>query len=277
MQKNRIVLLALKALLMELSLHPKPGLVDPLDNGSHSDMDYLTFLDSCFALAPGFDRYFDAGLYHQGTAPQLFDMIRSIGIENEKAMFKATVDINTHKGANFLFGIVLAALAYFELPDLLSLRQGIKDMTAGLVDRELRSLTEYKTHGEKIFERYRYTGIRGEAEAGLPCVFELALPILMEEESDFSYRLKKALLALIAVNDDANMLKRGGMSGLEYGKELAGMPYEDIDSHLETMNSRFKERNLSPGGSADLLALTIFLYYYQKEYDEISETAISSV
>ena len=41
---------AVRALYEELALAPKPGLVSPLDSGSHSDMTVQTFLRSLFAL-----------------------------------------------------------------------------------------------------------------------------------------------------------------------------------------------------------------------------------
>ena len=264
MKKNDLVSLALKSLILEVSLYPKPGLVDPMDLGSHDDMDYNMFLESCFALVPGFEAYFDAGLNHRGTLPELFEVIRNVGIENEKAMFHATENVNTHKGANFLYGVVIAAIAFMDMPDLKTLREGIQAMTSGLVDAELKSLTVYKTHGERMFCDYGFTGIRGEVEAGIPHVFEVALPML-DSDNDKVVARKKALLALMQSNNDTNMLKRGGIEGLEFGKSRAHSPYQDLDEHLIQMNYEFIERNLSPGGTADLLALSIFIQMYRDQ------------
>ncbi|WP_342622063.1 triphosphoribosyl-dephospho-CoA synthase CitG [Erysipelothrix sp. P66] len=264
MKKNKIVLLALKSLILEVSLYPKPGLVDPLDSGSHDDMDYNMFIESCFALVPGFEAYFDAGLQHQGSLPELFNVIRKVGIENERAMFDATSNVNTHKGANFLYGVVIAAIAYLKTPDLKTLREGIQAMTEGLVEAELSSLTSFRTHGERMFRDYGFTGIRGEVEMGIPHVFEVALPIL-DSEDDQEVARKKALLALMRSNNDTNMVKRGGIEGLEYGKFLAHCDYNDLDAHLIQMNHAFIERNLSPGGTADLLALSIFIQMYRDQ------------
>lgn len=262
MKKNEIVLLALKSLILEVSLYPKPGLVDPLDSGSHDDMDYNMFLESCFALVPGFEAYFEAGFHHHGSLPELFDVIRNVGIENEKAMFRATENVNTHKGANFLYGVVIAAIAYLKAPDLKILREGIQQMTSGLVDAELASLTDYRTHGERMYRDYGFTGIRGEVEAGIPHVFEFALPIL-DSEDDHVLARKKALLALMQSNNDTNMVKRGGIEGLKYGKSMASSSFNDLDEHLVQMNHEFIKRNLSPGGTADLLALSIFIQMYR--------------
>ncbi len=264
MNEDLIVELALKSLVQEVSLHPKPGLVDPVDCGAHDDMDYYTFIDSCFALAPGFRNYYQAGRAHQGSPRALFDKIRSVGMENEASMFSATGNINTHKGANFLYGVAIAAIAYLGEPTLDELRAVIQEMTAGIVEEELASLTNFRTHGEKVYQEFGYTGIRGEVEEGLPLIFETALPII-QEKRDYQENLKRALLALIRENNDSNMLKRGGIEGLNYGKELARQPYEDIDAHIQMMNQEFIRKNLNPGGTADLLALAIFLMMYQKE------------
>ncbi|MEG0327321.1 MAG: triphosphoribosyl-dephospho-CoA synthase CitG [Erysipelothrix sp.] len=262
---DKLVSCATKALVVEVSLYPKPGLVDPVDSGAHLDMDYITFMESCFALMPGFKIYIETGMNHQGDLKELFNLIRKIGMENESRMFSATENVNTHKGANFMFGIILAAIGYLDNPSLEELQETIKTMTSGLVENELQNLHEFRTHGEKMYQQYGYTGIRGEVESGIPHAFNIGYPILSYEEGSFDTRLKHALLAIMASNDDANMLKRGGYEGLQTGKEWSQKKYINLNQHLSDMNKKFIEDNLSPGGSADLLAVSIFLYYYQKE------------
>ena len=264
MNEDLMVELAIKSLIQEVSLHPKPGLVDPVDSGAHDDMDYYTFLDSCFALTPGFRNYYRTGQAHQGSPRELFDKIRGVGMANEESMFIATGNVNTHKGANFLYGVAIAAMAYLGEPTLEELRAMIKEMTAGIVEEELASLHSFYTHGEKVYEEFGYTGIRGEVEEGLPLVFEIALPII-SEGNNYQENLKRALLELIKLNNDSNMLKRGGIEGLKYGKELANQSYQDIDDHIRMMNQEFIRKNLNPGGTADLLALAIFLKLYENE------------
>lgn len=258
MTEDQIIELALKSLIQEVSLYPKPGLVDPVDCGAHIDMDYYTFIDSCFALLPGFRNYYRTGAQHKGTLKELFEKIRIVGLENEKLMFKATKNINTHKGANFLYGVVISAWAYSVNPNLEDLRSTIKEMTEGLVESELESLKDFSTHGEVVYKNYGFTGIRGEVEKGIPLVFETVLPILNNHE-DYHLSLKMALLELIKLNNDSNILKRGGIEGLEFAKRLANQPYENLDRHLIMMNESFIQKNLSPGGTADLLALSIFI------------------
>ena len=261
--KNKILDLALKSLVLEVSLYPKPGLVDPLDSGSHSDMDYFLFLESCFALSQGFEKYLEDGENHTGSSRELFDKIRHTGMLIEHDMYAATDNVNTHKGANFLYGVVLSAIAFLDYPSLDVLQEEIKKMTEGLVFEELGSLKEYKTHGEKVFNEFGFTGIRGEVEEGLPLVFNHALPTL-KSTNNREEGMKLALLELIKHNNDSNMLKRGGFEGLTLGKDLALKPYKDLDKHLLEMNDIFKEYNLSPGGTADLLALSVFLQDYEQ-------------
>lgn len=97
---------AKKALLYELALTPSPGLVDRANTGSHTDMNFFVFLDSALALGPYLDKYYQAGLVHQGDLKALFERLRYLGAQAEEAMFQATQGINTHKGINFSrFGI----------------------------------------------------------------------------------------------------------------------------------------------------------------------------
>lgn len=261
-REDYLIDLAIKSLIIEVSLYPKPGLVDPLDNGSHTDMDYFTFIDSCFALRSGFNNYFSTGFNHIGSPRELFDKIRIVGMDNEDSMFNATNNINTHKGANFLYGVVIAAIGYRDFPSLDDLQITIKEMTKGLVYEELESLKEYKTHGEKVYEEYGFTGIRGEVEEGIPHAFDIAMPLI--ELDNLEDSIKLALLKLIENNNDSNIIKRGGIAGLNFAKDIASEEYDNINDHLSLMNDEFIKLNISPGGSADLLALSIFLKLYEQ-------------
>lgn len=265
--ETRVAELALQALIHEVSLSPKPGLVCPNCSGSHQDMNYSTFLQSAFALYPGFIEYYSIGKNHHGSLPDLLTKIRQPGIRNEERMFSATQGINTHKGANFIFGILLALIGNKNNPSIDELPHLIREMTFGLVSRELQPIDTPTTHGELQFLKHQARGIRGEVEDGLPHVFEIALPILLNSTQSFDTSCKLALNALIATNHDSNMIRRGGLEGLEYGKSLSNQQFDNIDDHFRTLNVLFMERNLSPGGSADLLATAIFLYHYHNEHN----------
>jgi len=269
---NPFVNQAIKALIYEVILSPKPGLVDAFDSGAHHDMDIYTFIDSSFSLQASFGKYYHAGFTHTGSEKELFHLIREVGKEAENIMLQATGHVNTHKGANFSFGVVLAAMGAchqanaYELETIIIY---IKKMTMGLVQSELQDSSSTKTHGEKIFKRFGITGVRGEVENGFPLIFNYALPYL-KSHSDVSLteRLLRTLLLIMSKNDDTNILSRGSMQDLLFIKEestrLLNLPSPALWMGLEAFSVKCNALNLSPGGSADLLALTIFFGFYTK-------------
>jgi len=277
-----------EAILSEVILSPKPGLVDSLDAGAHKDMDIYTFLLSATSLYDGFYDFSKAGLLHEGTKQELFMKIRPIGMDVEKRMFEATGNINTHKGIIFSMGIVLSAAGYylkdksddeiesFNASDTEAVFLLIREMTAGLVKKDFKNLPEKTkyTHGETLFLKHGFTGIRGEAEEGYPVVRLDALPKLRQmKDSEFSFeeKLLEILLLLMSITEDSNVVSRGGIEALSYVKsqaksflEKGGMKNPDSREILKQMNEDFVVRNISPGGSADLLSIVIFFGKLEK-------------
>lgn len=261
---------AIKALIHEAALTPKPGLVDALDTGAHTDMDFTLFIESAFSFRDSFEAYYLAGYQNQNDPIHVFNTIRQIGIMAENKMFETTHNVNTHKGANFSFGIVLAAIGAcdaLQTPSLNDVVAYIKRMTCGLTSRELYNLEHFTTHGERMFKEYGILGIRGEVEHGFPLITDYALPYLKNHsEHPIKERLLGTLLVLMVHNDDSNILKRGGIDALDFAKHEASrilaLSPVCFESEITLLNQQFIEKNLSPGGSADLLALTIFLGYH---------------
>lgn len=267
---------ATRALMYEVTLHPKPGLVDPIDSGAHHDMNIYTFLDSVSALTPYFDSYYEAGLHHRGTYRELFDVLREIGIDAEKDMFKATNHVNTHKGANFSFSVILGATGYYfqknpvevyDETDTANILQIVKKMTAHLIQEDLLKLTPNKklTNGEKLFIEKGRTGIRGEAAAGYPALNNLLLPYFRKNKDlDSKSLLLRGLLLLMSQIEDGNILHRGSEEDwLTIKEESAHIlsqtdTLEELEQALIAYNEILKARYLSPGGAADLLALGIY-------------------
>lgn len=273
---------AQRAILYEAVLTPKPGLVDAVNTGSHHDMDIFTFIDSSSNLFKGFYLYAKAGLECKGSEKELFSAIRKIGIQVEKDMFKATKNINTHKGINFSMGIVLAAVGYYlrdkdideniilAPSDTDEILNTVRVMTEGLVKRDFENIKkkEKLTHGEKLYVEKGFSGIRGEAERGFPTVEKTSLPRLREiGHSDMSMeqKLLDVLFHLMSISDDSNIVNRGGLEGLDFVKAASkefletGIIFEDgFREKIQEMNNLFVEKNISPGGSADLLSITIF-------------------
>lgn len=272
--------LATESILFEVILTPKPGLVDAKDPGSHSDMDIFTFVRSAVSLSHGFQEFFHAGFDHEGSMETLFTGLRPLGMEIEERMFQATSSVNTHKGIIFSLGIILAAVGKFEssrnaegrytASDTEKVLQLVKAMTRGLVLTDFGNLARRspRTHGERLYVEHGFTGIRGEAEAGYPILKEKALPLLRQmkhEDLTLEQKLLETLVLFMAHAEDTNVVTRGGIDALTYVQDRAkaflnhgGVRQSHYIELLNQMNRDFKEKNLSPGGAADLLSLAIF-------------------
>ena len=258
--------LASQAMRDEVSLSPKPGLVDRFDSGAHSDMDLPLFLKSIHAIAPFLEKM-ERMTPRDGASDKVLPLIRPVGIRAEAAMFEASGGINTHRGQIFCMGVCTAAA--IRRPgsprDILDEAGRIcRGITGELTD----AIGYAQSHGERAFRRYGSTGIRGEAENGFPSVANCALPAfrasflkgVSREEAAL-----EALLHLMAVVEDSTVLHRRGMRGLSLMRREAevflrngGMSQDGAYAKLIKMNRFFIHENISPGGCADLLALTLF-------------------
>ncbi len=102
----------------------------------------------------------------------------------------------------------------------------------------------------------RPAGARGEALAEFPHVRRAAAVLAAEGPH-------AALLKLLAEVEDTNLLHRGGPEGLRFVREQAADilsgPAADRAPRLEALDDACIARNLSPGGSADLLAAAMLL------------------
>lgn len=273
-----IARLSCRALLYEVCTTPKPGLVDREGNGSHKDMDIFTFMDSASALWPYFQSCARIGRQTAGLSPQhTFLQIRSRGRKAEADMFSATKGVNTHKGAIFSMGILCAALGrlpreHWRQSDIV-LRE-CAAMTAGLVAADFAGLTRENavTIGQKLYLEYQITGVRGQMEAGLPAVKDIGLPTLkrgLAQGLDINRAGCGTLLALITAATDTNLIARSSLSVWQetvsrLKQLLKDNPYPDPDT-LHGLDREFIEKNLSPGGSADLLAVCYLLYFLENE------------
>ncbi|GKX58685.1 triphosphoribosyl-dephospho-CoA synthase CitG [Leminorella grimontii] len=271
--------LSYRAMMEEVLLTPKPGLVDRQNSGSHRDMDSRSFARSARAVADGLPEFVYLG-YAQGNVPaaQALPSLRAPGMACERAMYRATGGVNTHKGAVFAFGLLCAAagrlLARGVPIEAQALCQEVADVCRGMVMRELASVKEARTAGERFYLSYGFTGARGEAESGFATALDYGLPAYRESlrqgwSSERS--LHQALLTLMAHNDDTNLVSRGGVEGLRFARNEArallndgGMAHPQAKARLAALDDAFIAKNLSPGGSADLLAVTWFLAHLPK-------------
>ncbi|MDI3361906.1 triphosphoribosyl-dephospho-CoA synthase CitG [Lelliottia sp. V89_10] len=247
--------LAEEALWLELELTPKPGLVDKLNNGSHRDMDHGLFVRSITAIAPWFSRFAELGAEHAAKpASEQLRLIRPMGMACEQAMYAATGGINTHKGGIFALGLLCFAAGRVPNENAHTLCCEVSNMCRGLVDRELAGRSGRATAGERQYQDYGLTGARGEAESGFATVRKVLAQWNRQSVHDL-------LLRLMVVNQDSNLVSRGGMEGLRYVQRYA----QHLVAHgwdraaLAEMDNALIARNLSPGGSADLLSVGIVL------------------
>lgn len=243
--------LAEEALWQELELTPKPGLVDRLNNGSHRDMDHALFARSIAAIVPWFSRFTALGAEHaEKPACEQLRLLRPAGIACEQAMYAATGGVNTHKGGIFALGLLCFAAGRLTDVNALSLCHEVSELCHGMVARELASRGSMATAGERQFHLFGLTGARGEAESGFATVRKM-LPYWNR------HHLHDALLRLMSINPDSNLVSRGGMGGLgyvqQYARELLDNGWDK--EALLTMDRALIARNLSPGGSADLLSV----------------------
>lgn len=243
--------LAERALRLELDTTPKPGLVDRRDNGAHKDMDYALMSKSISALRPYLTRLAVESAKDIDPAK-----IKEIGIEAEKAMLKATGGVNTHKGALFCIGLSVAAASYLASTTGSVEAYSFKE----LVSRAASEIPSARgTHGAEAKRSFKAVGALENARAAYPELFADWLPYYRSLESD-PFRCHKTLLHIMTTLDDTNILHRRGAEGLAHAEAEAARLLEDFsESGLSSLNKDFIRENISPGGSADMLSLTIFI------------------
>lgn len=250
---------AVRALACELDTWPKPGLVSGRDAGSHADMDGATFARAIAAFGPFFRAFAAAG-----DAP--FETLRAIGIAAERAMLHATGGVNTHRGAIFGLGLLAAAAGHPDagagvpLGAIVAARWGRAILAA---PRDMAS------HGSRVARLHGVEGARGEAACGFPSVYAIGLPALRAARragADPNAARVEACFALIAGIADTNLLHRGGAAGAADAKRLAraflaagGVRRAGWEAAAAAVHARFVAAGLSPGGAADLLAMTLFV------------------
>lgn len=259
--------LASRCLHLEVETWPKPGLVSHVDNGSHADMDAAMLHRSAASLAPFFTAI--AAAAADGAN---MDRLRAIGIAAEAEMFAATSGVNTHRGAIFGLGLLCAAAA-------------LRDRNGAALGATARGRFSsaiaagpvmLHSHGTKAGRAYGARGARGEAIDGFPSVYDIGAPALIEglrlAPHDPEAARVHAIFALIAVVIDTNILHRGGAEGLAFAQARAreflkqgGVAAPDWREKAAGVHAEFVARRLSPGGSADLLAMSLFVHAVEVE------------
>lgn len=259
----------------EVDATPKPGLVDKDNAGAHRDMDWHTFAASTDAIVPHLRKMAEKGWDWEGTGEELFAALRPMGAAAEKAMFRATGNVNTHKGIIFSLGLVtsftLWLLARTGTVDSEKTLATIAEAVTPLLERDFAKIDPYHphTHGEILYVQHGCRGIRGEAMDGFPAVRDTALPALRkfrEEGRPDNEAYIQTLLLLLAQVEDTNILSRSDAETLQQAQQDAKAVLEKGGAFTPEgiqavwdLNEKFVKQNISPGGCADLLILAIFL------------------
>lgn len=262
--------LATRALKAELNTTPKPGLVDTHDSGAHRDMDHALMMRSIRALHPYFVQL--ATLGYDSTQLPAHDDIVSIGLEAEKAMFKSTGGVNTYKGALFSMGLALTAATYIIGRGKVAMTTHGKeyvpgDLLSAIIIQLANGFPDTSgTHGSRA-KQLAQSGCSlksalDNAREGYSQLFGEWLPFYETRiKGDDSYVKHKTLLRIMCDLDDTNIVYRTDYDTMLNVKTLARHLLEDFsEAGIEDMNRDFVGRNISPGGSADMLALVVFLF-----------------
>lgn len=267
-----IARLATQALQAELDTTPKPGLVDKDNNGAHRDMDYALMQRSIDTLHPYFVKL---ALLGCADALPTHTSIRDIGIEAERAMLSATNGVNTHKGALFSMGLAVVAAAHEERKiaaneeQILKERNGGEDVLVSLQTTIKALAASFPdtsgTHGSKAKLLSKgTTAIKGaldNAREGYEMLFAEWLPFYIERRKERdAHTLHKTLLRIMCDLDDTNVIYRTDLATAEEVKQEARALLDSFSkAALKDMDRHYTTRNISPGGAADMLSLTIFI------------------
>ena len=245
--------LAVQSIKAELDTTPKPGLVDKADNGAHSDMDYNLMLKSIYSLHPYFTEL-SCLAYNEDVIN--IDKIKTIGIEAEKQMLFTTNGVNTYKGALFSMGLVLYAASY-----LCQQRDKVQEQQLQKTIKLLSSKFSQPddTHGKKVIEKHNIKGALNSAIDGYTLLFDEWLPFFIKHKNE-EHSLIKLLLFIMTNLDDTNIYYRKGEEVVAHVKQQAQEILDDFSiDRVEKLNREFVKENISPGGAADMLSLTLFI------------------
>jgi holo-ACP synthase CitX len=248
----------ISSIYSELDLYPKFGLVSRHDSGCHTDMDSNTFVESIFAIKPFIKEFILYGINDLDDPLKL----QEIGIEAEKAMLRATLNVNTHKGLIFALGVFLPSLtkAILKQEDIGFLKQEIKHISEVVIGDYYKNIAtkEHKSHGDEIYLLHNLKGLRGEALNGFNIIFDI--PSFKDTPSLLRYH--EFLISFMSILDDTTIIHKTNIDTLN---EVKSVFSDFVDKGGYTANKEiiiqlsesYKKRNISPGGSADLLVLKI--------------------
>ncbi|MEB0227136.1 triphosphoribosyl-dephospho-CoA synthase [Pseudomonas sp. 10S4] len=263
---ERLADLAVDALIDEADLSPKPALVDRRGNGAHTDLHLGLMHASALSLWPAFKEMAEVAIEFGDVGLPLREALGRIGREGEQAMLATTNGVNTHRGAIWALGLLVAAAA---LESTNTKASAVTLRAARLALLEDRYAPRPLSHGAQVAQRYGARGAREEAQLGFPSVLQRALPQLQRSRAsghgEQNARLD-ALLAIMTQLADTCVLYRAGEEGL-HTMQLGAQAVLDAGGsaslggrrRLHELDEQLIALNASPGGAADLLAACLFI------------------
>ena len=264
---KRIASLASGCLIDEARLTPKPGLVDSRGSGSHKDMTLALLEKSARTLEATFLEMATAS-WGQPVDMALRSKLGLIGRTGEKQMLLATGGINTHRGAIWALGLLVAACSVLKGKGSAQEVIGIAAAISRIADPALEGVS-LQSHGLNVKERYKKPGAREEAQTGFPHITQKGLPTLIESRKRglaFDLCAINALLSIMTTLSDTCVISRAGLEGLKKTQDGAanvlacgGMGCEKGEKAFLRLDATLRQINGSPGGAADLLAATFFV------------------
>jgi triphosphoribosyl-dephospho-CoA synthase len=272
----RLAGLGRQALIAEAELTPKPGLVDRRSAGAHSDLSLAIMKYSAFAIEPYFCQM---AAVSRGSYPRqaLRERLALIGRNAERAMLRATGGSNSHKGAIWILGLLISATALLDEDKASALV--VAAIAKKIASFEDGAAPQLVSHGDMVAKRYGVSGARGEALRGFPHVVDIALPMLHSRRASGALETVARLDTLLSIMsrlDDTCLLYRGGEEALGTAKEGAtavmnaggtGTPLGK--QQLKRLDRQLLEMGVSPGGSGDLHAATLFLDAIERGQDKV--------
>ncbi|MEI7872904.1 MAG: triphosphoribosyl-dephospho-CoA synthase MdcB [Alphaproteobacteria bacterium] len=260
---------AVTALHDELKAYPKPGLVSPVDSGAHADMDFALMCASADSLLEPLAHLAAAG--RQGHAFE--EALMPLGIAAERRMLAVTGGVNTHRGAIFSMGLIVAAIARATAlsasiaPN--SVRAALKNEWGEALKAHAARGSTAVSHGAHVRRNTGRDGARREAAQAFPSIFDVGLPALRQAQAAGlapNAASIQTLFVLMAAVDDTTVLYRGGLDAGGFVRRSAatfladgGCFQPDWHDRALGLHRAFIERNVSAGGCADLLACTLLV------------------
>lgn len=250
-----------QALVDEVQLSPKPGLVDAYNNGAHTDMDASLFIKSAQALTPFFEQMAQAAWNHP-VDQTLRETIAQIGRAAEQAMFEATNGVNTHKGAIWVMGLLVSVYAHqISMHQSTQIKTVLKTVSQLAQFPDERYTPQNVTHGAVVKKRYRVNGAYEEAVLGYPHIL-LAIQTYQKWQTSAPQQVQlQMLLTLMGSVADTCVLHRSDQQTLIKMQQLAIQAGQNAlpNDRFTALIQYCQAHHISPGGSADLLAASLFV------------------